>query len=129
MQLHFRDCRLVTVGVATGNGVDDAAQHRFVRRQLAQSARKLRQLGQLDLGIQGPAHFNTTQPAQLDPDPFADQLTARKQFKTLENPAKRVRIVGLERRECGGKGACVFSELADGVGLRGELADRRSVAE
>jgi len=123
LQLHFRDCRLVAFGVATGHGVDDAAQHRLVRRQLAESAREVVQFGHRDLGIQGPAHFKTTQPAQLDPDPFADQLTAREQFKTLENPAKRVRIVGLERRDCGGEGACVLRELADGVGLRGELAD------
>ena len=119
MQLHVRDCRLVAFGVAAGNGVDNAAEHRLVRRQLAKSARELGQFGQHELGIQGPAHFNTTQPAQLDPDPLANQLTAREQFQTLENPAKRVRIVGLERCERGGKGA----ELADGVGLRGELAD------
>ena len=123
MQLHVRDCSLVAVGVAAGNGVDNAAQHRFVQRQPAECARELGQFGHRDLGIQRLAHFDATQPAQLDPDPFADQLTTREQFKTLENPAKRVGIVELEGRDHGGKGASVLSEFADGVGLRGELAN------
>jgi hypothetical protein len=41
----------------------------------------------------------------------------------LKNPTERVRIVGFERRDHGGKSACVLGELADGIGLRGELAD------
>ena len=85
--------------------------------------RELGQTGHGDLGIRRPAHLHAAQPTQLDADPFADQLASRKQFKTLENPGERVRIVGLERRDYGGEGAGVLGELAHCIGLRGKLAD------
>ena len=70
-----------------------------------------------------PTHLHATQNATFDPDPLADQLTLRKHFETLQDPAKRVGVVGVERRDQGGKGAAVLGDLANDVGLRGELTD------
>ena len=121
LEPRFGNRSVEAIRIAAGNGVDDAAQHRFIRRKLGDSPRELRQFRHGDLGIGRPAHLHATQNAQLDPDPLADQFTLRDHLETLQNPSKCIRVIGLECCDRGSEGAGILSKATDGVGLRDEL--------
>jgi len=80
------------VPIATGHGVDDTAQERFVGAELYDGAHKLRQIGQGNTFPRRPADFEAAQRTELDLDPFADEFALREQFEALQNPAQRRRI-------------------------------------
>jgi hypothetical protein len=92
LELELDESGPVVLAIATGNGVDDATQERFVGRELANGAHELRQIGQGDTFARRPADFEAAQHAQLDLDPFADQLATWQQLEALQDPAQRVGI-------------------------------------
>jgi hypothetical protein len=115
VEFQLRDRGSVIVSVSARDGVNHAAQERFVGREFYDRPRELLQVRDRLVLPRYPADLNASQHAYFDPHPLADQFAIRKHFKAFQDPTESIGVLCLESGYNGGKPAAILGKPSNGI--------------